>query len=394
MKSNKIITIFGFVLSLSLCSSQTLCKATEFQSNTYISEVEEVNDTSNTGNSSFQTPLMYCNESERVNLIDQKLEERSMVISQINHSSELSSTEKEELEAKLNLLNSELAELGVINDVPDEIKESRTNYPASNTNLAAMKSKAKAAAKTAVYPTTYFDFYKNAINVSSYESSYTYNGVSYRTCTVYLTDKPSSYEHLSKVYIVNKVLQGKLKDITMVEQFTQSTIIMLLEKGASYIPQPYIKYPALAILSKIPDYEPQYMVTSNDKTLILNEVGVDEYIRYIYVYDEQNNDWILSGAANQGICNQAFKIWYRPANKLKYENVKKELYFYGDYSTIRQDSVAWFALNKQIGCNSFAPLDGVIKRVNLSYNGLSSKTDLVSINLCADQYPGYINLNN
>ncbi len=318
-------------------------------------------------------------EDKRVDQIENLMSKRNEVIAEINHNSDLTYNDKKKLESELKKLNNQLKKLGVMDGVPEEIKR----VPSTSQVYSSISTQA-------VPPISYFDFYSSALNVTSWEASYTYNGKSYRTCTVNLQDKSGGMKYLSKVYQTDKVVKGSLYDLNQVNSFLLSGIKMAAKKANSYNPFIQARIGINILISMIPNYQPQYLITGSVVHTIPS-VSKDEYIQYVYVYDDSVGDWRLCGAGNYAYCTISNIIYTRPGSVIIPNYLTKVQYFYGTYNTLRQESVYWFAAQKQAGIQG-APLDGVLKTIDIDYEENSSLMRIISINLAADQYPGLINL--
>ncbi len=316
----------------------------------------------------------------RVNQIEKLIYDRNELIIKINDNPGLSLNEKKMLENDLKKVNNELKKLGVMDGVPDEIKRVETTEQV-NTPITART----------VYPTSYFDFYSSVLDISSWEASYTYNGVSYRTCTVTLQEPANSMNYLSKIYNPNVVVKGTLTNLSQVNQYLLSGLKMVAKKANSYNPFVQARIAINALVSLIPNVQPQYLITGSGVVHHIPTVRKHEFIRYIYVYDADVDEWRLCGAGNYAYCIIANDIYTKPGSTIIRNPIDKTQYFYGTYDTIRQESVYWFAAQKQAGISA-APIDGVLKNIDIDYEEGSTSMRILSINLAADQYPGLINL--
>lgn len=322
----------------------------------------------------------YTNVSSKIAVIEQKIYERSELISQINANPDLSANEKKHLENGINKISKELEKLGVSDTVPDKIKKSLSEQLSSR-DMGVM----------AESPVSYFDFYENIFQISSYEASYTYNGKSYRFCSINLEDKPYSKGYLSRIYRPDILVKGSLYDINALNQYLAGGIAYAAKKANQAIPYPvpYVKNIINSILSFIPDTQkPMYLLHGSNVHLIPTIV-VNEYVRYIYVYNPNNDEWILSGGGNYANTITTNEIFYNPGGGIIHQSRDNVAYFYGTYNLLYQDAVAWYDLQKDLGMY-YEPLDGVLKTIDIDYEENYSSQRLITLNLCGDKYPGNI----
>lgn len=342
----------------------------------YITENGNLNDEGFEILRNMATTNGYVND-DRIDKIEKILFERSELISQFNLNPELSSSDKKVLEDEINRLSKELEELGVSDTVPEEMQKSLYDQLYSH-DIGVM----------AIPPVNYFDFYKDIFNISAYESSYTYNGKSYRFYSINLEDKPGSKRYLSRIYYPTIIVKGSLYDINALNRYVASAIVYAASKGTARIKNEYVRTGIDKILSFIPDsIKPNYLIHGSNVHLIPT-IRVMEQIRYIYVYDQNSDQWILSGAGSYAKTIVDNLIYYRPSSNIESIYRQDTNYIYGNYNLLYQEAIAWYDLQKDLGIY-FEPLDGVLKEIEIDYEE-NSKQRIYTINLCGDKYPGNI----
>lgn len=201
------------------------------------------------------------------------------------------------------------------------------------------------------------------------------------------TRKDYVYEKISVIFLACLMIFATKST----NQYLLSGLKMAAKKANSYNPYSFVRIGINAIISMVPNVQPQYLITGSNKVHCIPYVSKDEYIRYIYVYDQDIDEWRLCGAGNYARCNITNDIFTRPSSVIVSTRVYNLQYFYGSYNTIREEAVYWFAAQKQSGITA-APIDGVLKTIDLDYEENSSSMRIISINLAADQYPGNISL--
>lgn len=278
-----------------------------------------------------------------------------------------------------------LKEQGVMfnEEVPEELQElmmENVNFPSVGGSVAMLSG-------IDYWDTApSFDIFSEVCDITVVKSHTYYNEHKYYVYEVTLNNK--EIQGLSSVYTDTVVLQGEINNVNAADNFAKASISWAANAILSAaIPNVY----SLAIstlTSAIISYTAQNVV-HGENVLTANNFAVDEYARYIYISDseDENHVWKLATVANKAYVQYRLNLFYKASGSTTISIEEKKRSFvqvskgYQDY-----EGAAWYFRN---GYVSNGPRDFRLTKINLTFS-LTGTTVKYSIPLVTPQLPGQL----
>lgn len=241
-------------------------------------------------------------EEERIATIERLLDQKYDL--QINLQDMEQGIERDKLEREYAQLCNRLRELGVSNRITE--------------NIPLWDEESGVEPLIANPPD--FSAYEAAFDLNTYYQYVTVDGVQYRLYNMVVSGKDKQNCKLS-YGIASMVLKGKVTNEMEAYQVGLSTLKFLTSTAAGLYGTPAFGVAVSALTAVIPDFKPVYLIHSSD-AIVAGPVAVNEFVQYVYAYDEQKDYWVHIYSRNWAKVQYDLSLFYY--NKyLTYERVER-----------------------------------------------------------------------
>lgn len=246
------------------------------------------------------------------------------------------------------------------------------------------------------YPS--FSMFEQIYDITQYSTTRQVNGLTYTACIVEVEDNGTGNGLIRRTYENDYVVKGKITNEYTASYFLESAISFGIDMAVSSIDAPPVASYVVSTLisSVVPTSEPYKLLTGTD-VCVLQQTVVDEYARFVYVYDE--SDWKYAGCTNYAIQYALLSFTYLSGENVKqyaktmttYQNHSSS----GTYISSITDIVNNYVVQKALGNTTPLDLRMSYSKVNFSENTGSGTTEreITKFPTKTPLYPGMLPFN-
>lgn len=233
-----------------------------------------------------------------------------------------------------------------------------------------------------------FSAYSLIYNINSYYNHFTVDGEPYTLYTVHVSDK--AWNNLSYQLYNPIVVQGNIVNLNAANQFVESIIKFTASTAAGNIPSPAASLTVSAIIDMMPNIVPTINYIHGQNVLTITPTYVDEFVKYVYAYDEENDDWVLVLSANRAKVLYQTNICYK--DSYGYTANSHSTYTitpYLDYNLYTfEQIVSRFLFMQQ--ANITNPVNLIYSKIDLNLSTGASQQHKYTFYLHGDVWPGLL----
>ncbi len=218
-----------------------------------------------------------------------------------------------------------------------------------------------------------FSMFEKTYDITQYNTTRTVNGTQYTVHIVDVSDNGSGNGLIRVTYENDYIVKGKITNLSDSEKLFQSLISFGIDMAVSSLEVPE---PASYAISKIlgnlvPQSEPYRLLTGTN-VCVLEQTIVDEFARFIYVYDTAKQEWAYVACSNYVIQYANFLYTYLGGKEVKSYLWESKTYLNhsqdGTYISAVTQAVNWYIIEKGLGVARITPLDLRMARSIVMFN--------------------------
>lgn len=272
----------------------------------------------NTSENNSKGVEMHLIQEYETELVEQLIGEKTALRSEIAREND--EAKKEQLEKKYVEICEKLKNLGVSNEILEDIPLSGEFGIATYADLPSL------------------DTLKNRFTLDTYYQYGYLDGKQYKFYNIIVTDGGESnlsYRKLESIVLCGKVYnenQAKQLEVDAVKFIASAAIATATSQMSTWI-----GFTLSTLVAAIPNFKSEYLLNTNN-VITASDVCVDEIVRYVYGYDEEHDKWILVFSGNRAIITYNTVMSYKKKPGMATDLVSEKTRTYINLNALKYDN--------------------------------------------------------